>query len=364
MSSEQNLEKAGADLRGSASAMPVPQMRGRKPIRQSFVAFAAGLAVALIIGVPFYLTRTGSPEGLPVGAGVDTTTTVAPDTTSLPPTTATTSPALFTCGSELPYQVTLPEDFTGPHVGPSPHTTDPAEAGQLILYWLGRAGSVEIRWPVNDQYLEGAVWGDNTSERTSPEPDWPMFIGPALPDVDGDDGPIVASVLPTSAMTGPCDASQLAIYAPNGDGQEPDLVGATFGTGSQEGLVIYPGLARPRDKELIVETIESDTIPEVRACDGGPEGQSVPKRSGTTHDGPVFTTPEEALRALLATDTAERWPDVGYFELVAPDGTITYGNPYDDNSPDPRPENGLVISVTVIEVEGGWTVTGWETSGC
>lgn len=366
MSSEQNLERAGADLRAAASSMPFPQMRIRKPIRQGFMAFATGLAVALILGIPFYLTRTGPPEGLPVGAPTHTTTTTFVATTTSVPATSSTAPAPPMCGGELPYPVTLPEDFTGPNAGPSPDATDPAEEGQLIVHWLGRDGSVEIRWPANGEYMEGAVWGGIESEGTRPEPegDWPMFIGPAFPDVDGVDRPTVASVLPTAVMSGPCDASQLAIYSPNGDGRDSDLVGATFGPGGQEELVIYPGLARPRDQVLVVETIETDTIPQVFACDGGPEADFVPTKSGTTPDSSVFATPEEALQDLLGTDTADTWPKVGYFELVSPDGTITYGNPYDDNSPDPRPDNGLVISVTVVEVEGGWTVIEWETSGC
>lgn len=365
MSAEQNLEKAGADLRAASVSMPFPQLRVRKPIRQGFIAFATGLAVVLLIGIPLYLTRTSPPDGGPVGAPSDTTTTDAPDatTTSAPATTTTTESTTSACGTELPYQVTLPEDFTGPIAGPSPHAPYPAEDGQLIVHWLGRDGSVEIRWPTNQEYLEDAVWGE-PAYGGSRNPGSPMFIGPPVPDVDGVERPFVADVLPTEAMSGPCDGGQLAIYQPAANGGGTELLGAGFGSGGQEGLVIYPDLARPRDKVLIVETIETDTIPEVRACDGGPGVDFVPRKAGTTPNSPVFGTPGEALQDLLDTAVAETWPKVGYFELVSPDGTVTYGNPHDDYSPDPRPENGLVISVTVVEVEGGWTVTEWETSGC
>lgn len=363
MSAEQNLERAGADLRAASGSMPFPLMRVRQPIRQGITAFATGLVVALIIGVPFYMTRTSPPDGAPVGAPADTTTTEAPDTTTTSvPTTSPTRPVPPACGSQLPYQVTLPEDFTGPIEGPSPHTPDPAEEGQLIVHWLGRDGSVEIRWPANEKYLENAVWGkpDHDSPRS---PDSPMFIGPPVQDVDGVEHPFVTEVLPTEAMSGPCDGGQLAIYRPRDD-EDSELARATFGTGSQDGLIIYPGLARPRDKVLVVETIETDTIPKIRACDGGPEGEFVPKKTATTPDNSTFDTPEEALQDLLGTDVARTWPKVGYFKLVSSDGTITFGNPYDDNSPDPRPDNGLLISVTVVAVEDGWTVTEWETSGC
>ena len=52
---------------------------------------------------------------------------------------------------------------------------------------------------------------------------------------------------------------------------------------------------------LILETIETNTIPEVLACDGGPGVDFVPRKSGTTPNGPVFGTPEEALQHLLGT---------------------------------------------------------------
>ena len=364
MSAEQNLERAGADLRAASASMPFPRMRVRKPLQQGFIAFAAGLAVALVIGVPYVLSRTSPPDGVAVSAPADTTTTEIPGTTttSVPPTTTTTGSATPACGTELPYQVTLPEDFTGPIDGPSPHAPDPAEDGQLVLHWLGRDGSVEIRWPVNEEYLEDAVWGES-DQNGSRNPESPMFIGPSSPDVDGVERPFVADVLPIDAMAGPCDGAQLAVYQATED-KVSDLAIATLGAGGPEELLIYPGLDRPRDKVLIVETIETDTIPEVLACDGGPGADFVPRKAGTNPNGPVFGTPEEALLGLLGTEVAATWPKVGYFELVSSDGIITYGNPYDDYSPDPRPDDGVVISVTVIEVEGGWTVTEWETSGC
>jgi hypothetical protein len=57
-------------------------------------------------------------------------------------------------------------------------------------------------------------------------------------------------------------------------------------------------------------------------------------------------------------------PKTGYFELRGPDGSITYANPLDDMLPDPRPDGGLVISISVVQVEGGWAVESWSTRGC
>jgi hypothetical protein len=364
MSAEQNLESAGANLRAASASMPFPQMRVRKPIRQGFMAFAAGLAVALMIGVPLYLTRTSPPDGAPVAAPGETTTTgsLGTTTTSVPPSTTTES-AAPACGTELPYQVTLPEDFIGPMSGPAPHGPHPAEDGQLVMHWLGRGGSVEIRWPANQEYFERAEWGSEPVWG-GPDMDFALFFSviPAKDEWPAEIGGF--ELLPTDLMTGPCDAIQVVTYGPGYDGVLGRR-GVAYGANGVEELTIYPDLLRPRDKVLVVETLETTEVPEVVECQDGPGVEDVPpNKAGTTPDSSVFDTPEEALQDILGTDIAETWPNVGYFELVAPDGTVTYGNPLDDNSPDPRPDNGLVISVTVIEVEGGWTVTEWETSGC
>lgn len=172
-------------------------------------------------------------------------------------------------------------------------------------------------------------------------------------------------------MSGPCDATQLTVYGPVANGQGPARrLSATFGetgTGEEPTLAIYPDLPRDRELHLILESIPVETVPDVLECSGGSEaaGFEVPPiQTSTITDGDILETPAAALEALLATPDAERWPKTGYFELLEPDGAITYGNPIDDYSSDPRPENGLVIAVSVIPVDGGWTVDGWATSGC
>lgn len=372
MTQEHRLERAGADLRAATSSMPLPTLRTRQGLRGGVMAFAAGLAVALIIGIPAYIAQTSAPGGgTAVGASDSTTTTQTPGTTraSAPstttPTTSTEVNSSFACGAELPWDVELPDDFTGPDDGPSPHSLRPAEEGQYIVHWLGRDGSVEIRWPVNAEYLEGVEWGAPPVGRTALDIDeFALFLFS-----DPDPGTFqtvgAAEVLPSDIMEGPCDAAQLNVFASESDAAFSAANAPTFGQSEDADLLIYPNLPRPRDKVLIVETIATSEIPRVIACQGGPEVEDVPpNRTGTTPDGPVFDTPEEALEDLLTTDVADTWPKRGFFELVTPDGTVIYGNPYDDMSPDPRPENGLVISVTVVEADSGWTVTEWETSGC
>lgn len=62
--------------------------------------------------------------------------------------------------------------------------------------------------------------------------------------------------------------------------------------------------------------------------------------------------PVEALGAFV--ETRSTWPKLGYVEFVEPDGAITYGSILEpDIMAEPDPDNGLVIAVSMDEVEGG-----------
>lgn len=371
MTQEHRLERAGADLRAATSSMPFPRLRTRHGLSGGVMALAAGLAVALIIGIPAYIAQAPLPgDGTSAGAPDTTSTTQTPEvtTTSASDITSTTTTTgikpSFACGAELPWDLELPEDFTGPYKGLSPHSSRSADDGQLIVHWLGRDGSIEIRWPANREYLEGVEWG-TTSDWTGRDFDeFALFLFS-----DPDPGTFqtvgATEVLPTDIMEGPCDAAQLNVYASNIDSGFSSANSATFGQSEGADVIIYPNLPRPRDKVLVVETLEASEIPDVVGCSAGRDpGVEVPPNKTGTPNGASFDTPVEALEDLLATDVAETWPKTGYFELVTPEGNVIYGNPYDDMSPDPRPENGLVISVTIVEADSGWTITEWETSGC
>jgi hypothetical protein len=371
MNQEHRLEDAGADLRTAISSMPFPPLRTRQGRRGWMMAFVGAAAVALLIGIPAFLARTQAPGGGTVAGATDTTTTTRVSevtATSTPETTTTTTitrvnPS-YVCGAELPWGVGLPEDFTGPHEGPSPHSSDTAEDGQLIVHWLGRDGSVEIRWPANTKYIEDAEWGAPMEWDGGNPEDFALFLF-ADPHPETLQTVGATEVLPTEIMETPCDAAQLKVFASEEDAAFSAGNGATFGESENADVVIYPNLPRLRDKVLIVETVETSNIPEVVTCQGGPEVEDVPpNKTGNTPNGSTFDTPEDALQDLLSTEVADTWPKKGYFKLVTPDGNIVFGNPYDDMSPEPRPSNGLVISVTVDQVYDGWTVTQWETSGC
>jgi hypothetical protein len=369
MTNETRLEQAGAVLRAATSSIPFPELRTSRRFHGGLVAAVTGLALVLVIGIPAYVAQTPVPGGgAPLGAADSTTTTQIPEatTTTTPGITTTTITGAipsFACDAELPWNIELPEDFTGPHDGPSPHSSRSADDGQTIVHWLGRDGSVEVRWPVDSEYLEGVQWGETPDWTQRDFSEFALFLF-----TDPDPGTFAtvgaSEVLPAELMEGPCDAAQLSVYAPR-DSEFSSANSATFGPSGTADVVIYPNLPRPRDKLLVVETLEVTEIPDVVECGGGPGVEDVPpNKSGTTPDSPVFDTPEEALENLLSTDVAETWPKKGYFELVMPNGTIIYANPYDDLSPNPRPDGAVVVSVTVVEQGNGWAVTEWETSGC
>ena len=365
------IEKAGADLRAAITRMPELTLRvaGRWSPALSFMG--AALAVILVIGVPVLFSQIGSDGEGPLVGGTTSTTTATTvferSTTTESPHKVTTIPTASACGSELPFATVLPADFTGPTAGPSPDSPHPAEEGQGLWHWTGRGGSVEMRWPANIEYTESVEWGVNSMGSDTDEV---MFVALEGSELDGVPQLEANATLPTDLMDGPCDAVQLSVFASGEDGSGAELLGASFGiTGPEDvkSLILYPNLPRPRDLNLIVDSLSVETVPDVLECSGGPEaaGFEVPPiETETITDRVVFSTPVGALEGLLGGAAAETWPKTGYFELHEPDGSITYGNPIDDMSADPRPENGLVVSVSVVQQEDGWAVDSWSTSGC
>lgn len=361
------IERAAAELRGAVGEMAEMTLRPAINLSPALAFVGAAILVVLVIGLPaIFSQKTGFD---PSGVETPSATTLAPST-AVPttPATTTTVPSVPVCGTELPFTTALPDDFDGPFLGASADSPDPAEEGQLILHWNGRGGSVELRRPADSEYTESAQWG---APPTVEDPDPTVFVivqDVSIGGIEYPNAPQAYGVLPTEGMSGPCDAVQVRILGPAGEGNEPSLLDASFGSEDADRpntLMIYPELPRARDLNLIVDSLAVDTVPAVVGCGGGPGVTEVPPiKTESITDPVVYEEPVEALEALLAGPDASSWPKTGYFELREPDGSITYGNPLDDLSPDPRPDGGLVISISVVQVEEGWAVDSWSTSGC
>lgn len=359
MSNENHLERAGADLRGAVAAMSAPTFRAGAHRSGAVLAFLAGVAaVVAFIAIPLYLTRTPGPLDSPVGAAASSSTTSTVSPTESSTTTVPESTSSFVCGDELPFTVALPDDFDGPIEGPSPESGESAEDGQLAIHWLGRGGSVEIRWPANHEYLERAEWGSDPVWG-GPGTDLAVFFAVAPAEDDRPAEIMGSELLPTDLMTGPCDAIQAVAYGPGHDGVLGRRGVADVETTDDQMLTIYPDLLRPRDTQLILDTVLTDDVPQVVACTAA--NGMVENMTGTAPDNTVYDTAVDALEAILDTDIAERWPKTGFFELAHSDGSVTYVNPVDDQSFNPQPQNGAVVSITVEETDRGWAVTGWES---
>ncbi len=282
------------------------------------------------------------------------------------------------CGNELPFTPIGATDFVGPFEGASPDAAEPAEQGQLVVHWTVPEGSVELRWPPNTEYTTdvevrgptqsdittAVTWGQGTRSGSQT----PTLFLAAFPTKisDGTLAPLVFvpySTLPAIDMEGPCDAVQLDGYVSSprpGEGPAKAVVQTLElpAAENSDELSVVLDWRRPtlRELVLIVESLNIDTPPPVLDCETHP-----PDRTRTVVDGPTFDTPRQALEALLATNEAFLWPRTGYFELIEPDGSITYGRPLEDGTLEgPRPEDGLAIAVAVEQTNRGWTVTNWS----
>ncbi len=345
--------------------------------------FAAAAAVVAVVAAGTASVFGGStrlepapPSDNPIPSLTETVTSTTSTTSAsatTPPSSAPTGPRL--CGDLMPFVAIGPDAFTGPIDGPSPDAVTPAEEGQLVIHWQGQDGSVELRWPPNIEYTSDVVWGERPiwaeASRQQVSPTSFLAAFPSITEA-GTSVPLVFdgnAALPSSYMAEPCDAVQVDGYVTTPRPGHPPVKGGASAQGlpategSDELTVVLDWSLPPlRFLVLILETLSVDELPPVLHCDIDP-----PIRAQTVTDGPLFDTPLQAFEALLKTDDAILWPKTGYYELVEPDGSVTYGRPLEDGSePGLRPQDGLAIAVSVEQTTQSWTVTDWTwtLSGC
>lgn len=359
---DDRLNAAGREMRLAFEAMSPRTVSAPGPSRR-VLSFAAGVVVvALLVAVPALL-RGGGPSDLPLGGptgssgpAVVTSAEPAPPTTSpQSPTTVAPAPLQPMCGDELPFSTVLPDDFVGPHDGPSPHSVHDLEDGQIAVHWTGRGGSVELRWPIDSRHRQRRAAIDAATARD----DGVSFvlIGQAQhPEVYASN--VLDDPATETDFERHCRLAQLVVFGSDGDPWsdfsilEPDSAAPT--------LRLAPGLPRAGHDRLIVESIEVDVLPAIVPCDGRAEA---PILNGTVSDPAVHPTAAGALEEFV--EQMETWPKLGYFGLVEPDGSITFGKPFEaDPMVAPAPDTGLVVAVFVVPMGEGWAVESWESSGC
>ncbi len=259
------------------------------------------------------------------------------------------------CSSEPPITLELPEDFEGPISGASSQSDEPLELGQSAVHWTGRGGSLEMRWPIATEYRF-----DPASFAPTAAVMFALVQAGAVPEVFADNPYWLAAEFDHMAdVEDDCQVAQLTLFSGPGE-RSGSIVGVSEPSIEAPNLRLDPELPRAGFDQLIAERIEVDAVPGVIGCSGNPDSA---KLSEVVAEPAVYPTAAEALEALVAT--LSTWPKLGYVEFVEPDGAITYGSIFEpDIMAEPDPDNGLVIAVSMDEVEGGWAVVAWESSSC
>jgi len=415
MGLDDRIRLAAADARAAvrgSKGTEIGVLR-RRAVLQRLLAFGLG-AVVVLAGVGLVLLPgrgTGTDLVTPIG-NVTTTTTTSPATTSTttaPEATQTTISATTTTiqqkiGDGLSDAELLPEVFDEENVG----TLLLAEHGVAIyahsavddtgttyfLFWEG-SGS-HATFDFGNDYLEGEtplVRMDLVVPGTGPAitifgiaPLGARSIEVSFTEKpNGRNGPSGVTNTITvgefydrpkvdrSVFAGTFDASILTSMTPpiavdvalTGDGDTAlylDAITQSFGfQGASAPLeydipiatdwFIVPG-------DLVVESVDVEQLPTVLLCER-PEYRNEVR---VVENGEVFPTPIEALEAILAGELKDSGsPPWGYIEFTDLEGTVlAYGAPPDWGILD----DGVVMLIQVAQAEDGWTVTGWEGSGC
>ena len=342
----------GASHRDASAPRPGPAANDRARAGGRWMIPAAAVAlVAAAAGVAFVAHQA---EDTVVSSQRDPDPGGEPATTDPPSNPG----SAFTCGAELPVQVTVTGATTGPRAGPAPGS-GPAADGQLVQHWLRPGGALEMRWPAPVPALYAV---DEFTDR-APEA---MSLGQTRGQVAIDFEPSAASH-PTSTQDAfqpdlivdlppgqdhvgdfgaPCDVVEIATVTSSGR-ESTGLRVAGAGIASAYNLVDL----QPR----IVERRPVDAAPDAAIpCEGADQNGTPPNKSG----GPDLTTrgaaPADVLLAYLAaTPTAS---PSGYVEMTAPDGSITYGV-------DALGE-GWTTLLFLTQDADGWYLAGWTASGC
>lgn len=332
------------------------------------VAVAAALAVIVAGGIGWWAASRGDdvrldtgPAGTPATSSDPTSTTqpaaTVPGAAAAPAGDGGQSTATVTappggglaCGPGTPIGSSLPGFLQLlPDEADAAGTSAFDAEGRLVTRRENGRFAVEALWPAPDRQLYAAdappdsgrlidAMGTYTSNEST---DYQVF---------GDGAPITVLRVLINApvdVDGPCRYVQFTVSE-----RGATIARFAYDLGARGGA----GLA---DREpLIIETRQVNAAPaEAVPCDGA-DANGTPPNEAADMQGPVAPTPAEALDAFLSTP-GSTYLTSGYVEMITPDGTYTYGAPYDEKG------SRWVTLVTVKAVDGGWSATHVTASGC
>ena len=253
------------------------------------------------------------------------------------PAAASTGPAgaVPACGATLPARVDVPAGFGPAQATSAPEADTPAAASQLVTTWTSPTASLEVRWPADaDQRLAGGSGGSTDAGSVGE-------IGAEFTTKRGDTGTNLLFPFPNQVKG--CGTVQLTVY-----GKDAASVRAVVDTLEQQPFV--------STEKTVTTTTAADSMPSVVACpiEKGAV-TSLPVRDASLSAVPATSaSPIAAVTAFVAQAKPRLLP-TGYDELRLPDGSFGYVK---------RTPAGVVTTVHVTPIDGGWRVESWDASSC
>lgn len=310
----------------------------RRRIGVRTAAAASSLAVIALTAIGLGELTAQPVEIDPVGLGGETARPAPTQTGSAAPA-APTAPTATTpspssapeaaCGNDLPIVVPAPAAYDGPTPGISPHRTAPVEPGQLLEHWSSDTGTIEVRWPADE---DAAFWGDTGS----------VGIGEATQQ-DASIWSQTLSLPVTGVTEDGCTRMQVTVYDETRAGLD------------ETAQAMMSGSYLPVGTPLVAESRDADSLPPAIGCDT-PAGTVTPPNQGGQVEATAHDDPEDALATFL--DEHRTLLPAEYIALQLPDGSIGYVQP------DPEDRDGYITVIHVTPTTDGWQVNSWDASSC
>ena len=328
------------------SVTPLPALVGLTIADATELLDELDLAYAIVVEpsaghTPGIVLRTDPVDGNPIDDGTIVTVIVTP------------SPV---CGDTLPVSVGIAMQSTQ---GTSVSVSDRLELVNETVLESGE--TVVVRWPARERIAYELDDGIPLffPARLETTGDSSVFTLTGLGKAEQQIGPEVEVSVPseiesaTSVAEG-CEVVEIAITS----GPESAIFGwdlPSSGWTPRDGATGFPlrNLA-----PLVTSTEQVDQQPS--STTGCPTNQE----QGSTENRQLFGSPTDALAAFLETGPAETLIKSGFHEMIALNGSYTYGILSDVPTRTPVSTDDFVTIITVVEIEGAWQVVEWTASSC
>lgn len=339
--------------------------RQRRRTRRASIIGAISILVVALGAVGALLASRPDTQRLDTAAR-----SPSPGDTTSPPLLSTTSPStlipstvvgpIARCGSELPIDITL----AAPAQTASAETAT-SDDGVLVRKLTTSSGTaVEILWPARSRMLYDLEVAIPLFFPVIMEVLGPAFQLTALTPTEEPIEPVLrlrVPVAPRSADDLPSGCAVLEVVIVE-QGQQVANYGWDLTKSDWQSSNGATGFPVVNLAPLITST-EHVTDPPASAigCDAN---TVTPDTIGGSGDTNRSETPADALAAFLDTEPAETFIKSGFHEMVADDGSYTYGIVSDIPTRTPRATDDFVTLITTTNTTDGWQVTEWTASGC